>query len=96
MAARVSVQSAADARKDKILNVQTRLEGIYVERKEERLRGTNKQDECVKDGQCEHLRGEEKRNKALFSALDPWRSFRLRIRIGNSLSIRSNNDVNAR
>lgn len=32
MAAGVSVQAAADARKDKILNVQTRLEGIYVEK----------------------------------------------------------------
>lgn len=81
MAACLNVQPGADGHKDMIVNVEARLEGIYVERKEERQSEQQTEDECVKHGQPEHFCGEERRNKVLFSALGPWRSFRLMFRI---------------
>lgn len=45
MAACVNVQSGADGRKDTIINVEMRLEGVYVERKEGRKTESNQQTE---------------------------------------------------
>lgn len=50
-----------------MIKAETSLEGMYEERKEERLRANNKQDERVNvwNSQCEHVSGEEERNTVL-------------------------------